>query len=217
MTRRWLIAVAVGGYLLLAGVGVWWWWPSDRHVAPGTVQASVLTADEASTAVGTTLVSEQSASEPPPALTTDPAGCAVAAGPATDEVYTRGWTTFGSVTYQDSEAVSDHTVIQVLGVYPDEERSRQVFGDLADGLKGCRSAVRTSGDQRVSAWTYSIDAATADALGWTATENTGDGWACYRQARLKRTAVLQVGVCQAGDGKQAATAIADRFAARVGG
>jgi hypothetical protein len=40
---------------------------------------------------------------------------------------------------------------------------------------------------------------------------------CYRQARLKGKAVLQVAVCAAGDGKQAAANIADQFAGRVEG
>ncbi|ONI77849.1 hypothetical protein ALI144C_30980 [Actinosynnema sp. ALI-1.44] len=210
-----IVVIAVG---VVIGVGLGWWlWPSDTYAAPGTVQAAVLTADQVSGVVGETLVPAQSSSEPPPVLAADPANCVVAVGPATQAVYARGWTTFGSVTYQDSKAVSEHTVTQVLGMYPDNDRARQVFDGLTEGLKGCRSAVRANGSQRASKWTYAVDSATTDALGWTATQDGGNGWACYRQARLKGKAVLQVAVCVAGDGRQGAAVLADMFAGKVSG
>ena len=220
--RQWVVIGVVTGvvavFLVAGGIVVWWLWPSSApHVAPGTVQASMLTADEAGTAVGETLGAEYSVSTPPPAILADPESCAVAVGPSTQAVYTTGWTIFGSVTYQDSRTVADHTVNQVLGVYPDPGQAGDVFGTLTDGLNGCRTAVRGNADQRASQWTYSVDKSTADTLGWTATQTTGNGWACYHQARLKGKAVLQVSVCEAGDGSQAATAIATTFAGRVTG
>lgn len=190
---------------------------SQPHVVPGTVQSSFLTIDEVSSLVGTTLLSSTDASEPPSPLSADPATCAVAIGPATQSVYARGWTVFQSATYQDSDAVADHTVTQVLGVYSDSDKAGAVFRTLTDGLNGCKSAVRTDEDQSTSKWTYSVDTTTSSALGWTATQDAGEGWACYRQARLKGKAVLQVAVCEAGDGRQAAAKITDQFVGKVSG
>jgi hypothetical protein len=187
----------------------------EPHVTPGTIQASFLSIDEVSTALGSALTSAGTTSEPPPAFTADPAACAVAVGPGTQSVYARGWTAFWSETFSDVD--SDHTVTQVLGVYPDGGQASKVFGTLTDGVKGCPSAVRTDGDQSSSKWTYAVDTTNQNTLAWTATQDAADGWACYRQARLKDKAVLQVAVCEAADGKQATAKIADQFAAKVGG
>lgn len=219
--RRWWI---VGGVvvLLLVGAGVaWWLWPSGSGpgAVPGTVQASLVSVDEASRVLDQTLQSQHSISEPPPALPSTPATCAVAVGPATQAVYSPGWTTFDSVTYQDSAANADHTVTQVIGRYSTAAQASQVFGTLSAGVASCRSAVRADGDgdQRASQWSYAVEADTAAAVSWTATQQAGGGWACYRQARLKARAVLEVAVCEAGDGSQAAATIADQFASRVSG
>jgi hypothetical protein len=190
---------------------------AKSHVVAGTVQASFLSLDEVSALLGTTLTSASSASEPPPPLSADPAACAVAVGPGTQSVYARGWTMFQSAVYQDSDSVSDHTVTQTLGIYPDNGPAAAVFRTLSEGINGCKSAVRADSDQNTSKWTYSVGTATGSSLAWTATQDAGDGWACYRQAQLKGKAVLQVAVCEAGDGEQAAVKIADQFAGRVGG
>lgn len=220
--RRWWILVG-GVVVLVSGAGTTWWlWPSTlsrTHVVPGTVQASVVSADEASTALGQTLQSRHDLSEPPPALPADPADCVVAVGPATQAVYADGWTIFGSVTYQDSDSEADHTVTQVMGEYSTSDQARIVFRRLSDGMKNCTSAVRAGGasGQPASKWFYEVAQSTADTVVWKATQDAGDDWACYRQARLKNRAILQVSVCEAGNGSHAATAIADRFASRVSG
>ncbi|GAA2832476.1 sensor domain-containing protein [Crossiella cryophila] len=186
---------------------------------PGTVQASVLPAEEVSKALGQTLRSQHGTSEPPPALSADPLECAVAVGPATQAVYANGWTSFGSVTYQDSDTQADHTVTQVIGLYPTSDDASQVFATVSNGIANCPTAVRAGGaaGHRASQWNYELHTATAEAVSWVATQDAGDGWACHRQARLKGRAVLQVAVCQAGDSRQVAGTIADQLAARVSG
>ena len=81
----------------------------------------------------------------------------------------------------------------------------------------CPAGVRTDPDQSTTKWTYTVDSATANALAWTATQDAGGGWACYRQARLTGPNVLEVAVCEAGNGKPAAAAIADRFVGKLAG
>jgi len=184
------------------------------HRIPGTVQASMLGVDEVSARVGTELLNGGSTSEPPPPLSADPATCAVAVGPATQSVYAPGWTAFWSQTFSDANG--DHTVTQVLGLYPDDGQAGKVFATLTDGVKGCTSAVRTD-EESTSKWVYAVDTADSGALVWTATQDAADGWACYRHARLKGKVVLQVAVCEVGNGKQAVAKIADQFAGRVGG
>lgn len=204
------------GCVALLGIG-WLVWPTGYGAVPGTVQANILTFEEASKEVGVTLASGTSISQPPPGLSAEPKNCAVAVGPATQSVYAQGWTAYLSVTYQDSETVSDHAVTQVLGVYPDSQRAGAVFRTLTDGLRGCASAVRTDNDDDTSKWDYKVSAATPNTLAWTASQEAGDGWACHRQARLKGSTVLQVAVCQAGDGQPAAAKIAEKIADRVSG
>ncbi|MEO3777200.1 sensor domain-containing protein [Micromonospora sp. B11E3] len=213
----WLIGAAAATVLLLVGVGYWVWPRNELRVVSGTVQASVLDAEEVSRLVGVTLASDVSASEPQPPLTADPPRCVMAVGPATQAVYGRGWTAFLSATYQDSEAVPDNTVTQVVALYPDGDQAGKVFRSLAEGVRICNSAVRTDPNQTTSSWTYQLGATGSDIVTWTATQDGAGGWACHRQARLKGTAVLQVAVCQAGDGGPAAAKILDRFADRVKG
>ncbi|MCO1577213.1 sensor domain-containing protein [Crossiella sp. SN42] len=204
---------------MVATVVTWSMWPSGMNAVPGTVQASVLPAEDVSKVLGQTLQAQHGISEPPPALTADPLECAVAVGPATQAVYAGGWTSFGSVTYQDSDSQADHTVTQVIGLYPTSDHARQVFGTLTNGIANCPTAVRAGGaaSTRASQWNYELHNATAEAVSWVATQDAGDGWACHRQARLKERAVLQVAVCQAGDSRQAAAAIADQLVSRVSG
>nr|CEL21531.1 hypothetical protein [Kibdelosporangium sp. MJ126-NF4]CTQ95902.1 hypothetical protein [Kibdelosporangium sp. MJ126-NF4] len=185
----------------------------QAKVAPGTIEATFLPLDEVSALVGTTLAAQQSVSEPPRPLSADPPVCAVAVGPATVSVYARGWRSFGSVSYQDSS--TEHVVTQVLGVYPDETGAKAAFETLSSGLAQCPTAVRANPDRGMAKWSYKVDTTVTDSVGWTASQDGGDGWACARQARRKGNALIQVSVCQAGDGKPAAAAILDKFAGRV--
>ncbi|MEY9894525.1 hypothetical protein ABIA35_008266 [Catenulispora sp. MAP12-49] len=217
-----LVAVVVLGCGLTFAL-----WPSSakkapvavnpQHVVAGTVQAGILTPDDVSKAVGTTVISGSAANQPPPALTADPASCAVAIGPATATGYTKGWTVFYSTTYQDSAGAGDYTVTQTIGEYGDANQSGSVFQSLAKGVAGCPSATRTDQNKNTVKWNYTVDTNTSDHLAWTASQDAGNGWACYRQARLKGKAVLQVAVCEGGDGKAAAAQVADQFAAKVSG
>lgn len=211
-----VVLAAVALVLLIGGV-VWWKWPADDgpRVVEGTVQATVLTSGEVSEAVGTTLDTETRMSEPAPSTRADPPGCSVAVGPATTVVYQRGWTAFLSVVHQDSDTAAEHTVTQVVGRYATGTRAGEVFGALAEGIDACTSAVRSAPGGGASRWTYRVDSATDDTLAWTATQDRGEGWACYREARLKASTVLQTAVCQAGDGRTASRALADRMAGRV--
>ena len=187
------------------------------HVVPGTVQAAVLTPDEVSKLVGTTVVAGPVVDQPPAALTANPASCAVAVGPATASGYTQGWTVFLSTTYEDSAGAGDYTVTQTVGVYGTADQASTVFGKLGDGVKNCPSATRTDPSQGSVKWNYSVGTTTAGALAWTAAQDGGGGWGCYRQAELKGKDVVQVAVCEGGDGKAAAAQIAGQFAARVSG
>src|SRR2546423_1357635 len=88
----WLLpAVIVFCAVAVAAGVVWLAWPTSsgpsRHLVAGTVQTTVLSADDVSKLAGTTVVPAASASEPPPALNADQQGCVVAVGPATQAGY----------------------------------------------------------------------------------------------------------------------------------
>lgn len=225
-SNRTLLVIALVVVVLAAGGGLTWaLWPTTKaapevstlHVVPGTVQAAVLSPDDVSKALGTTVIAGPVANQPPPALTADPATCAVAVGPATASGYTPGWTVFLSTTYEDSAGVGDYTVTQTVGVYGGTDQASAMFGKLGDGVKNCPSATRTDASQNPVKWNYTVGTATADALAWTAAQDAGGGWACYRDAKLKGKDVVQVAVCEGGDGKAAAAQVADQFAARMSG
>ncbi|KDN87255.1 hypothetical protein KCH_09720 [Kitasatospora cheerisanensis KCTC 2395] len=216
---RWWAASAVAVLLVAVAAGVvWWQWPAGDEEPPvvaGTVQAVVLPADEVSKAVGSTLNALTRASEPAPPLAADPPGCSVAVGPATSVVYQGGWTAFVSVAQQDAADAADHTATQTVGRYADADSAGEVFGTLTDGVKACTAAVRDASGASASRWTYRVSRATDSVLSWTATQDQGGGWACYREARLTGSTVLQAAVCQAGDGGPAARTLADRMAERA--
>ncbi len=225
-SRRTVLVIALAVLLVAAGGVTWAMWPTSKaappaasplHVVPGTVQAAVLTPDEVSKAIGTTVIAGPQTDQPPAALTADPALCAVAVGPATASGYTSGWTVFLSTTYEDSAGSGDYTVTQTVGVYGSADQATSVFGKLGDGVKGCPSATRTDPNQSPVKWDYSVGTATSDTLVWTATQESGGGWACYRQARLKGKDVVQVAVCEGGAGGSAAAQVAGQFTARLGG
>lgn len=218
--RRHWVVLAVAELAVLVAVLAWILWPAVLRATPGTVQATVLSPDEVGAAVGVTLRATTSSHEPPPPLEADSPACAAAVGPATTTVYERGWSRFYSVTYQDSDEVAEHVVTQVLGAYPDREKAAEAFRALST-VDGCNDAERTAIDERtkaeiVSNWYYDVYSSTQDRLIWIAYQDDGDIWACYRQARLMERMLLQVAVCEAGDGAPATAAIADQLARRVG-
>jgi hypothetical protein len=223
--RRILITLTVLVLLLIAGGITWAVWPRHQappiadagHIVPGTLQAAVLTPDEASQILGTTVIAGPVIGQPPPALTVDPKSCEVAAGPATVSGYPQGWTVFLSTTYQDSAGTGDYSVTQTVGAYGSADQASGVFGKLTDGVKGCPSATRTDGANNSVKWNYTVDTPGADTLAWKAEQDSGGGWACFRQARLKGKDVVQVAVCEAGDGKAATARIADQLTSRLGG
>lgn len=224
---RWIIP-GVAACLVLAGV-LWAVWPGGGgsqsasavppHLVSGTVQADVLTPDTVSKLAGTQVVAGRTSNQPPVAVSASPAKCAVMAGPATQSVYGHSWSAFLSATYQDAGGTGDYTVSQVIGIFPDTAKAGAAAKILANGLSvaKCTSAVTKDHAGRATKWSYTIYPITPIAAAWTATQNAGAGWACYHQARLKGTALLQVAICEEGDGQPAASALADALAGKVRG
>ncbi|MFF2040425.1 sensor domain-containing protein [Kitasatospora sp. NPDC058170] len=213
-----LVSVFCVGFAAVAG----WLWlrepdavDTSLHVAAGTVQADLLSPDEVSALAGTTFVAGARAGEPAAALGAEPSTCAAAVGPATKAVYGQGWTTFVSATYGDAAGAGDYTATQVIGIYPEAGAAGAALRVLADGLRNCPAAQRAEADGRNSTWTYKTDTVAPETVVWTAVQDAGDGWACYRQARATGRALVQVALCEAGDGSSAVSKIADRLAAKV--
>ncbi|WP_371619428.1 sensor domain-containing protein [Streptomyces sp. NBC_00454] len=220
--RHWrLLVAAVVPCLLLAGIG-WWFWPRQPtglppHIAEGTVQADLLSADGVSKLAGTTVVAGPQSNRPHAPLAVTPSECAVAAGPTTQSVYGQAWKAFLSATYQDAAGSGSYTVNQVIGVFPDSEKATAAFRTLADGLTKCPSSTLTDQAGRTSKWAYTVHAPFAVVVTWKATQDGAKGWACYHQARVKATSLVQVAVCQAGDGASTTSKIADELSGKVTG
>ncbi|MFG2208636.1 sensor domain-containing protein [Streptomyces sp. NPDC048638] len=220
LLRHWpLLVAAVVPCLILAGIG-WWLWPEQPpvgppHIAAGTVQADLLSPDSVSRVAGTTLVAGAQSDRPGAALKVSPRACAVAAGPTTQSVYGDGWNAFLSATYRDSAATGSYTVNQVIGVYPDSKDAGAAFSTLTKGLSKCPSSTRTDQAGRTSKWTYKANPATEVAVAWTAAQDAAANWSCAHQARVNGTSLIQVSVCQAGDGQATASKLTDNLAKKV--
>ncbi|MBB4951289.1 hypothetical protein F4556_006824 [Kitasatospora gansuensis] len=222
MLRHWrLLAAAVLPSLVLAGIG-WWVWPQQPaagvpHIAAGTVQAELLSADSVSRLAGTTVVAGPRSNRPHAALTVTPAECAVVAGPTTQAVYGQSWKAFLSATYQDADGTGAHTVNQVIGVFPDGERASAAFRTLTDGLSKCPTSTVTDQAGRSAKWAYATHAPFAAVVTWQAAQEGAANWACHHQARVTGTSLVQVTVCQGGDGALTTSKIADELAGQVAG
>jgi len=202
------------GPAALAGVG-WAAWPGQSaapslHLVAGTVQADLLTPDQVSKLAGVSVVSGPGSNEPPAVISASPAKCAAAAGPATRAVYGHSWTAFLSATDEAADGSGDYTASQAVGVFPDGAKATAAFQVLASGLAQCPSSQVAGWAGRAVKWAYAAYPATAVAVAWTATQNGGDGWACYHQAQVSGTALVQAAVCEGGDGGSVASAIAGR-------
>jgi len=216
--RRVAEIVVVVGSLTVGVVGLWIGATRTSQAAdvvPGTLQAEVLSTSQVSSLLGTTLLSGDSTAAPASAPTVDPASCAAAGGPGSQAVYASGWTRFESITYQDSKTDASHTATQIIGEYGNAAQAAAVFKTLATGVKGC-AADTITGASGTNKWRYTAGTAAADAVTWKSAQLDGGGWACYHHADLKGVAVLQVTVCEPGDGTAATEAIASRFADKVG-
>ncbi|MEW1912959.1 sensor domain-containing protein [Kitasatospora sp. NPDC085895] len=218
--RHWrLMVAAVVPCLLLAGIG-WWHWPQQPtglppHIAEGTVQADLLSADSVSKLAGTTVVAGPQSNRPHAPLAAAPSECAVAAGPTTQSVYGQAWKAFLSATYQDAIGSGSYTVNQVIGVFPNSEKAAAAFRTLTGGLTKCPSSTLTDQAGRTSKWTYAAHPATEVAVAWTARQGDTANWACYHQARVKGASLIQASVCQAGDGEPTVSMIADELTGKV--
>ncbi|WP_405392445.1 sensor domain-containing protein [Streptomyces sp. NBC_01102] len=220
--RHWrLLVAAMMPCLLLAGIG-WWLWPQPSasgppHIAEGTVQADLLSADSVSKLAGTAMVAGPQSNRPHAPLTVTPSECAIAAGPTTQSVYGQAWKAFLSATYQDAAGSGSYTVNQVIGVFPDSKKATAAFRTLADGLTKCPSSTLTDQAGRTSKWAYTAHPATEVAVAWTATQGDTANWACYHQARVKGASLIHASVCQAGDGEPTVSMIADELTGKVTG
>ncbi|MEV4615481.1 sensor domain-containing protein [Kitasatospora sp. NPDC049258] len=220
--RHWqLLVAAVVPCLGLTGIG-WWVWPQQPtglppHVAAGTVQADLLSADSVSRLAGTTVVAGPQSDRPHTALNVAPSDCAIAAGPTTQSVFGQGWKAFLSATYQDAGGTGAYTVNQTFGVFPDTDTAGTAFQRLTDGLSTCPSATVANQSGRSSKWAYTARPAAENALVWAAAQEGAAGWACVHQARVKGATLVQVAVCQEGDGTSTASKITDELAGKVTG
>ncbi|HLR99759.1 MAG TPA: sensor domain-containing protein [Mycolicibacillus parakoreensis] len=194
------------------------------HLVDGTavkaVPALAVGATEVGELVGAELANTTADVAPPEPVTVDPKDCAVAAGPSTTAVYTPGWTQYHLVTMQEAADYWDHSVTQTAGKYPDEAAARTVFDALVAGVRDCTGDTRATAtdalDESTSTWTFHFDGEPDQtAARWTAAQDGSHDWSCFREARLTGAWVVQSAVCQVGNGRPAATALAEQVAANV--
>jgi hypothetical protein len=151
---------------------------------------------------------------PPDRIDVAPSSCVVAAGPSTTAVYDDGWTRYQLVTMQEAPDYWDHSVTQTVGHYDTTREASKVFEALTSGLKDCSGEVTSTDalDEVQSTWTFDVTDSADDTVTWTATQTDADSeWACFRQARLTGSSVVQVAVCQVGNGAPAASQLADEL------
>lgn len=154
---------------------------------------------------------------PPSEIDVSPGSCSIAAGPSTTAVYDKGWTQYRLVTMQEAPDYWDHSVTQTVGRYGSARDAAKVFQALTSGLRECSGEVTSTDalDEVASTWTFDVTDSGSDSVVWTATQTDADSeWACFRQARLTGSTVVQVAVCQVGNGAPAAAQLADELVAK---
>jgi hypothetical protein len=119
---------------------------------------------------------------------------------------------------QEADDYWDHSVTQTVARYPDQRAAEKVFDGLTAWLNRCldKPAVSTDTlDESQSQWRFIVEHAGANTARWTATQTDGDNWGCYHEARLTGSWVLQVAVCQVGNGQPTAVNIIGKLAANL--
>ncbi|MQY24862.1 sensor domain-containing protein [Nocardia aurantia] len=184
----------------------------------GSIDAALMSMHDAGGRVGSALWFRIDAGKPDAAQSVTPPDCQVAATPASDLVFGNSWTGFRLSTFQENANTWDHSLTQAVGRYDNAERARDAFAKLTQGLTTCGDkeiAVLGTADAVDSKWRNHIDVSTGDTARWNAEQLDATDWRCYREARLKEAVLLQVALCQSGNGQPAATAIADKVAAKL--
>lgn len=211
--RRSVVSAVLAG-VVLVGAGCT---QTTAGSAVRAVPPLVVGSQQVSDRVGAELANITEDRVPPPRVEVDPAECAVPAGPSTVTVYSAGWTQYHLVTMQEAADFWEHSVTQTAGKYPDEAAAKKVFDALNTGLAECtgRATVTDALDESTAVWTFAVDSTDGDATRWIATQADGNDWACYREARLTGQWVVQVAVCQVGNGRPAATSITEALVKKV--
>ncbi|WP_019931244.1 sensor domain-containing protein [Nocardia sp. BMG111209] len=184
----------------------------------GSIDAALMNTHDAGGRIGAALWFRTDAGKPGAAQTVTPAECQAAATPASDLVFGNSWTDFRLSTFQENANTWDHSLTQAVGRYENADRARDAFTKLTQALMTCGDkeiAVLRGAGAVDSKWRNHIDTSSADTVWWNAEQLDATGWRCYREARLKQAVLLQVALCQSGNGQPAATAIADKVAAKL--
>jgi hypothetical protein len=183
----------------------------------GSIDAALMSTHDAGGRIGSALSYRLDARKPPAAQSVTPPECQSAAAPVSDLVFGNSWTDFRLSTFQENANTWDHSLTQAVGRYDNGDRARDAFAKLADALKTCGDKEIAVLDAGVvdSKWRDHVDVSTTDTVRWSAEQTDATGWSCYREARVKQAVLLQVALCQSGNGQPAATAIADKLAAKL--
>lgn len=221
---RWsgMITGAVVSCLVTAGIA-WAIWPGQlpapvpSRLASGTVQTGLLTPDQVSRVTGVPVIAGPQADQVPAEVAVTPLACAAAAGPSTQAVYGHSWTRFLSATYTDAGGSGGYTVNQVVGGFSSSNGASAAFGRLTGGLAQCSSSTTTGQAGRTTKWAYKTYPATPIAVAWTAAQADGGGWSCYHQAQLSGKALVQVAICEGGNGAPATSALVGALSRKVSG
>ncbi|MEV5833587.1 sensor domain-containing protein [Nocardia sp. NPDC052112] len=191
---------------------------ATENYAPGSIDAALVSMRDAGAEVGSPLWFRVDDTKPVAVQPVTPPECQTIAGPASDSVYGNAWTQFRLATFQETSNTWDHSLTQAVGRYENSDRAREAFTKLSDALTACGDkevAVLGSGEVADSRWRNHADARTADTLRWNAEQLDAPTWRCFREARLKQSVLLQVALCQAGNGQPAAAVIADKLASKL--
>ncbi|MFE9581444.1 sensor domain-containing protein [Nocardia sp. NPDC006044] len=188
------------------------------NLTPGSIDAALIGLADASVEVGSTLMSRVDATKPVAAQPTTPPECGTGASPASEAVYGSEWTQFRLTTFQESSSTWDHSLTQAVGRYAGPEQARGAFLRLSDALVACgdrETVVIGAGGVTDSKWRNHGDVTSGEVLRWNAEQLDATTWRCFREVRLKQATLVQVALCQSGNGQPAAAAIADKLSSRL--
>jgi hypothetical protein len=184
-------------------------------VAPGKVDALLLSLDDTGGIINGTLNYEQKFKTPlQPYALGNQSACAVLFGLNTAAVG-NDFTTFRALRQQESKDNYAHVVEQEIAAYADAATATAAFQNAFKSVDQCNNiSVHRATDNAGTTWQFQVqngDPATANWHNTELTNNNADGWGCSHGARVKNNVIFAVRVCQRGDTGADVPTILDRL------
>ncbi|MGH3969961.1 MAG: sensor domain-containing protein, partial [Mycobacterium sp.] len=193
---------------------------APQLVDQGKINSIMLSKDDVSSIIGSTMTSEQSYPRPQdPADVGDKSACAVLFGPDTT-AFGDDYEAFKQDNQQDGDENSfDHVVVQLASIYADADTPAKLFHDAFKSVSDCGGPIHVSFPDGSADWQIQPLKVTDTGAQWTMAhlvDGKPNGWRCSKDTRVQSNVMLAATICQYGNPSRIASLVADRMIAGSG-